>query len=57
MHQAITITYGDQAENHVGMQTIGVAQPEGITEDEMKAINEVLMNLGMRTEIVCLSDV
>jgi hypothetical protein len=30
---SITITFGDQAENHVGMQVIGKAADKGFTID------------------------
>lgn len=34
----ITLTFGDQAENHVGMRKIGQLAPEGFTVDELVAV-------------------
>jgi flagellar biosynthesis GTPase FlhF len=36
--ETITITFGDQAENHVGMQTIGTKAAAGFTTDELAAL-------------------
>jgi hypothetical protein len=55
MDQAITITYGDQAENHAGMQIIGDAQSAGLSDEDMIAINKFLTDLEMKTEIVQLN--
>lgn len=46
----ITITFGDQAENHVGMQTIGNAAPKGYSVNDLKRIQENINHLGYVTE-------
>lgn len=56
MDQAITITYGDQAENHKGMQIIGTAIPSGLSLEDMVSIQKCLNVLGMTTEMVRLND-
>ncbi len=55
MDQAITITYGDQAENHVGMQILGTAQPTGLSSEDMAAIAKMLDDLGMKIEMITLN--
>lgn len=42
----ITITFGDQAENHAGMQKIGVAAEEGYSVKELDEIFDELKELG-----------
>lgn len=38
--QTYTITFGDQAENHVGMQKIGAGSPRGYTIEELEQIEK-----------------
>jgi hypothetical protein len=46
-----TITFGDQGENHVGMQKIGVEAKKGISCEELKVIAKSFESLGCKTEI------
>lgn len=52
----VTITFGDVAENHVGMQKIGEMIDEGLTVAEMKELQIKLMNMGMGCFYLDLSD-
>ncbi len=56
MKTAITITYGDQAENHAGMQRIGSPLKAGLTIDDILTIRARLNEIKMMTEIVTLGD-
>jgi len=40
--ETITITFGDQAENHAGMQKIGTASAEGYTISDLQGIADAL---------------
>lgn len=51
---SVTLTFGDQAENGVGMQQIGKKAEKGFTTDELKAIKEDLENEGYECEYVDL---
>ncbi len=56
MTSTITITFGDQVENHVGMQKIGTLAEEGFTVDELKEIAEDLSDgSGTNVELVMMS--
>jgi hypothetical protein len=50
-----TITFGDVAENHAGMQKIGELHERGFTLDELDALKVKLDKLGLDTEIHRLS--
>ena len=39
MNSAITITYGDQAENHTGMQILGIPKQSGLNIDDLNDIS------------------
>lgn len=52
----ITITYGDQAENHVGMQKIGSLAPTGFSLGELQQTKEKFEALGCNCELVILND-
>lgn len=55
---AISITFGDQAENHVGMQKIGVGVDEGFTlEDFYKCEEIVYEEGGYECEILHLNSI
>jgi hypothetical protein len=51
-----TITFGDVAENHAGMQKIGVLHERGFTLDELTELKGKLDALGLETRIHSLSD-
>ena len=53
---SITITFGDQAENHAGMQKIGTAKENGFTIDELKSIKKKMEKNGLKCEMVNLND-
>lgn len=46
----ITITFGDQAENHVGMQMIGAPAQRGYSTEDLQRIKTNIDNLGYVTE-------
>jgi hypothetical protein len=52
----ITITYGDQAENHVGMQKIGTMAQNGLELKELMNAKEAFEKLGCVVELVHLND-
>ena len=52
-----TITFGDVAENHAGMQKIGALHERGFTLDELTALQGKLDAQGLATQIHSLSDV
>lgn len=51
----ITITFGDVAENHVGMQKIGEKVEEGFTITEMKKFKQTLTKTGLQVDYYDLS--
>ena len=50
----ITITFGDQAENHVGMQKIGQLANEGFTPEDLLSSKEIFEQIGATTEYIDL---
>jgi hypothetical protein len=51
-----SITFGDRAENHVGMQMIGTLAPEGFSHADLLAAQAKLEGYGVATELVALHD-
>lgn len=51
---AVTITFGDQAENHVGMQKIGEKRDVGYNLNDFKDIINKCKDLGIVTELIDL---
>ena len=51
---AITITFGDQAENHVGMQKIGHLAEDGFTIEELKEASNKFTKLKCKCEFINL---
>lgn len=49
-NQTFTITFGNQGENHVGMQKIGKELDRGLTVDEIKEIKDKADSAGFVTE-------
>lgn len=45
---SITITFGDQAENHVGMQKIGKMAEQGFTIQQLQDAKTKFENLGYK---------
>lgn len=54
--ETVTITFGDQAENHVGMQKLGSLAEDGFTVAELREIKEELESKGCECELVNLVD-
>lgn len=56
MNQMITITMGDVAENHVGMEQIGhmVNESEGFSLNDLKTIKNNLKSIGVSSKIITL---
>lgn len=52
----ITITFGDVAENHVGMQKIGNMAKEGFTVSELENAETLFKKKGCKTEFVRLNE-
>jgi hypothetical protein len=52
-----TITFGDVAENHAGMQMIGALHERGFTLEDLTEIQRRLEALGVATRMHSLSDV
>jgi len=55
--EGITLTFGDMAENHVGMEQIGsmVAEGEGFKLDDLKTIQASMEAIGCTCELISLS--
>lgn len=60
MSQAMTITFGEVAENHIGQQKIGQETEgnvtEGLSEDLLQEIKEIFDTIDATTELVDLCD-
>lgn len=51
----ITVTFGGQVENHVGMEKIGQMAEHGYTVDELKDIAKIFRSMGFTVEIIDLN--
>lgn len=53
-----TLTFGDMAENHVGMEQIGtmVKEGEGFQIEDLLSITKTMEEMGAVVEMVCLSE-
>lgn len=56
MQSTITLTFGDQAENHVGMQKIGKLASNGFTRDDLFSIKKKFEEKGCKCKIVKLNN-
>ena len=56
-HELITLTFGDMAENHVGMEQIGkiVDKGQGFQLDDLKVIKNNMEELGCECELISLA--
>lgn len=54
--KAITITFGDQAENHIGMQQIGKLATSGFSIAEMNLAKQRFEEIGCVCEMINLND-
>lgn len=52
----ITLTFGEVAESHVGMEKIGVMADKGFSVDDIENASEYFQQLGIETQIICLND-
>lgn len=50
-----TLTFGDQAENHVGMEKLGTPVEKGLTLDDLNKLRSTFELRGFRTEVHDLS--
>lgn len=56
MSKCYTITFGDVAENHVGMQKIGDLASHGYSIEQIMLLYERLTNIGLECQIVNLNE-
>jgi hypothetical protein len=54
--ETCTITFGDQAENHVGMQKIGSLASEGFSKTDLEVSKSWFDERGIATELIALHD-
>ena len=56
-HELITLTFGDMAENHVGMEQIGkmVDKDQGFNIDDLNIIKNNMEELGSKCELLSLA--
>jgi len=54
-NKTYTITFGDQAENHVGMQKLGVSLSKGFSYEDLLKVRNFFDNKGYKTELIDLS--
>ena len=54
----ITLTFGDAAENHKGMEQIGtkLAAGQGFNLNDLQIMSKRMKYLGVECKLVCLSD-
>eukprot|EP01092_Planopodium_desertum_P004852 TRINITY_DN2053_c0_g1_i2.p1 TRINITY_DN2053_c0_g1~~TRINITY_DN2053_c0_g1_i2.p1 ORF type:complete len:212 (-),score=18.19 TRINITY_DN2053_c0_g1_i2:25-660(-) len=52
----VTITFGDVAENHVGMQKIGEMSTEGFSFADLESAKSKFESLGSKCELISLND-
>lgn len=52
----ITLTFGDQAENHHGMQIIGSLADEGFKLSELELAKDMFTSKGYQSELHCLDE-
>ena len=57
-NSVITLTFGDQAENHVGMEKIGkmVGEGQGFNIEDLRKIQERMESIGAETELYNISE-
>ena len=56
MNQTFTITFGDQAENHKGMQKIGELSEEGFDKKDLLKIKKWFTVAGAKCKIIHVND-
>ena len=56
MESTITLTFGDCAENHVGMQQIGAISDTGFAIQELESAQIKFAEKGCETELINLND-
>lgn len=55
-NKSITITYGDRAENHNGMQIIGEMAPNGFSPDDLEECQQKFESQGIKCTMIRLND-
>lgn len=55
-HHAVTLTFGDIAENHAGMQKIGSLAHEGFSKEDLESTKRLFEEKGCICELVYLND-
>lgn len=55
-NSVITITFGDQAENHVGMEKIGTPADKGFSIEKLEKAKEKLEKAGVECELINLNE-
>eukprot|EP00940_MAST-03C_sp_MAST-3C-sp2_P001638 g1638.t1 len=55
-HETISLTFGDRAENHAGMQCIGDLAESGFTYEELQKMNAKWIEAGAKTELISLHE-
>lgn len=55
LNSTITLTFGDQAENHTGMQKIGTFADEGFNLSDLKKIKKTFEELGATCKLIDLT--
>jgi hypothetical protein len=53
---SVTITFGDQAENHKGMQIIGTPADRGFSLEDLEAAKEKFEGRGYKCQIISLNE-
>lgn len=53
MHTTYTLTFGDQAENHVRMQKIGQLLPHGLSHQQLSMVKEHFENIESDHKMAC----
>lgn len=56
MDQTITLTFGDQAENHVGMQQIGTLGERGFSQEELEMARDWFVRKNVTCQLFNLTD-
>lgn len=54
--RTITITFGDQAENHKGMEVLGELATNGFNLQDLKLAKKKFEKAGCECELICLAD-
>jgi len=53
---ALTITFGDRAENHKGMQIVGEWAENGFSKEDLVRVKNFMESKGSVCELICLNE-